>query len=256
MNPEIRYLPSNAHGRDFVLGDLHGEADLLLEKLRQLDFDPAHDRVFSVGDLIDRGQDSPRALDLLEQPWFYAVLGNHEAMMIDATLHQLDLEQWLSTGGQWSREMPANWLYQQARRLARLPHIMVVGEGERRFNIVHAALMDFDGRQLSDAELDDPQRLQQLDIDTLIWSRLLARDYWKFLQGKAAAGPAWHEGLSLTFCGHTPVARPGLLRSHYFLDGGSGYAPVPGYRCGEPYVVDAMALLAQLRNGGSPATES
>lgn len=245
MTIQITRYACNARGRDFVVGDLHGETELLWRRLKQLEFDPGRDRLFSVGDLVDRGRDSAGALGLLDQPWFYAVQGNHENMLIDATLYGLDVEQWHAIGGDWSRWVPPAWLRRQALRLEKLPHVIVVGEGLHRFNIVHAGMLDGAGSVLTDADVDDVLAPQILDPEPLIWSRILARDYWKILQGKTRAGPAWQPGLSLTFCGHTPVSEPGLYRSHYFLDGGAGYGPDTIYG-GEPIVVEAKVLLQQL----------
>ena len=81
--PLIRTLPSNDQGRDYVVGDLHGCRQLLDQLLEFVDFSPENDRLFSVGDLIDRGSDSLGCLALLEKPWFYAVRGNHEEMLLD-----------------------------------------------------------------------------------------------------------------------------------------------------------------------------
>jgi hypothetical protein len=76
--PLVRALPSNQKGRDFVVGDLHGCFDLLDRLLEIVRFDPANDRLFSVGDLVDRCPDSFRCISFLGSPWFHAVEGNHE----------------------------------------------------------------------------------------------------------------------------------------------------------------------------------
>src|SRR3546814_4769251 len=78
-----RSFPPNKKGRDFVVGDIHGHFKLLTAALNNLDFNPELDRIFSVGDLIDRGPDSIDILKWLEKPWFHAVRGNHEQMLID-----------------------------------------------------------------------------------------------------------------------------------------------------------------------------
>lgn len=67
---------ANSLGRDFIVDDLHGCLDLLDIELDRVGFDPAVDRLFSVGDLIDRGPDSMGCLRLLNKPWFFAVRGN------------------------------------------------------------------------------------------------------------------------------------------------------------------------------------
>ncbi len=78
----IQYMPANPLGRNFVVGDLHGHPDSLMRLLDTVKFDDSKDRVFSVGDLVDRGPDSLKCLLLCKQSWFYAALGNHENVLV------------------------------------------------------------------------------------------------------------------------------------------------------------------------------
>ena len=85
MNPRIQRVAANSQGRDFVIGDLHGCLDQLQDKLNSASFAPERgDRLFAVGDLVDRGPDSLGCLKLLREPWFFSVLGNHDQMLLDA----------------------------------------------------------------------------------------------------------------------------------------------------------------------------
>ena len=84
MTSLILQLPKNAHGRDFVVGDIHFKTNDLHRGLRALGFDLAKDRLIAVGDLIDRGAGVLDGLKLLGEPWFFGVQGNHERMLIDA----------------------------------------------------------------------------------------------------------------------------------------------------------------------------
>lgn len=79
----IKKIPANVDGRDFVVGDLHGCFDELAKLLIHVKFDPTRDRLFSTGDLIDRGPRSKDCLSLLSKKWFFAVLGNHEELLIN-----------------------------------------------------------------------------------------------------------------------------------------------------------------------------
>jgi serine/threonine protein phosphatase 1 len=76
--PLVLRLPQNFHGRDFVVGDIHGAYDLVIKAMRAVRFNPKVDRILSVGDLIDRGKGSARVLGFLAQPYVHAALGNHE----------------------------------------------------------------------------------------------------------------------------------------------------------------------------------
>ena len=81
-------LATNTLGRDFVVGDIHGHASKLMEQLDQLRFDIDKDRLICVGDLVDRGPESAQALALLNEPWFFSVLGNHELLMVSGLKYQ------------------------------------------------------------------------------------------------------------------------------------------------------------------------
>ncbi|MBU2766125.1 hypothetical protein HAP94_07940 [Acidithiobacillus ferrivorans] len=81
-NPLVIHHEFNPIGRDFVIGDLHGCRAMLDTLLDHACFDPAMDRLFSVGDLVDRGPDSVGYLELLLESWFFSVLGNHDAMLL------------------------------------------------------------------------------------------------------------------------------------------------------------------------------
>ncbi|EOV9087845.1 metallophosphoesterase [Pseudomonas aeruginosa] len=50
--------------------------------MREAQFSPTHDRLFVVGDLIDRGPGSHRCARFLAQPYVHAVRGNHEDMLL------------------------------------------------------------------------------------------------------------------------------------------------------------------------------
>ena len=152
QNNKIIRLPANKTGRDFVLGDLHGTTDLLRALMEHLAFDPEKDRLFSVGDLIDRGEDSPGGLALLLEPWFHAVIGNHEDMMMDYLLprarQKYPMESsdgnpdhaFLFNGGEaWFGDYRMS--AEVKDRMESLPLLIVVGEGTERFHVVHADLV-------------------------------------------------------------------------------------------------------------------
>ena len=100
--PSTRYQKINAHHyrHIWVVGDIHGEYQLLQSRLHQLSFYPETDLLISTGDNIDRGPKSLNVLRLLNQPWFTSVKGNHEAMALDA-FETGDGNMWLASGGDW-----------------------------------------------------------------------------------------------------------------------------------------------------------
>lgn len=80
--PPVQNLPLNTKGRDFVIGDIHGRYDLVYEALSKVKFNEQTDRLFCVGDLIDRGQYSDHVADFLAKPFVYAIRGNHEDILL------------------------------------------------------------------------------------------------------------------------------------------------------------------------------
>ena len=79
----VKKMPVNVDGRDFVVGDLHGCYDELIKLLKYVNFDPKKDRLFSTGDLLDRGPKSIECLSLLNKSWFFPVMGNHEELLLN-----------------------------------------------------------------------------------------------------------------------------------------------------------------------------
>jgi serine/threonine protein phosphatase 1 len=76
------YNGFNEVGRDFVVGDLHGQIKQLLKQLSLLNFNFTCDRLFCTGDIIGKGSDSIDCLNLLTKKWFYSVMGNHEQLFL------------------------------------------------------------------------------------------------------------------------------------------------------------------------------
>lgn len=77
-------LPPNMVGKDYVVGDLHGDYDSLMRLMEFVNFNKGLDRLFCVGDLIHRGNKSDECLKLLTtsrpngEKWFYSTIGNHD----------------------------------------------------------------------------------------------------------------------------------------------------------------------------------
>ena len=67
----------------YVIGDVHGKAGMLEDLLKTWD---GHTRLLFLGDLIDRGEDSRRVLemvkDLVDNQGAICLSGNHEYMFL------------------------------------------------------------------------------------------------------------------------------------------------------------------------------
>lgn len=240
-------LPANERGADYIVGDLHGCLDQLEELLAKVGFNAYCDRLFSVGDMVDRGPDSLRCLGLLEQPWFFALMGNHEQMMLNHFLPWLlDDKQcpnpesdvgmgFILNGGAWILREPVGDyrprppLDRLLWRTLDLPMTMVVGEGEQRFNLVHAEFTR-PGFSLKSPGVwtdDDIDRLPEraepgVDVPSFRWSRSMMG-----VAVRAGNLPKRAEGLSITYCGHNIGSGVRVACSHICLDTGAFLAREP-----------------------------
>ena len=94
------HLEPNRKGRDLVVGDVHGHFATLRRMLAEIEVGE-HDRVFSLGDLVDRGPDSWAAKDWIvgsdpSARFDLVIRGNHEQMMLAALVEgpHRRLERW------------------------------------------------------------------------------------------------------------------------------------------------------------------
>jgi serine/threonine protein phosphatase 1 len=196
-------VEENTSGRDFVVGDIHGHFDLLHEELAYAGFNHHDDRLFSVGDLIDRGPKSLQCLELLNQSWFYAVCGNHEQMMIDFVLHNA-FPNWRRDYGQWLDNISDEEAKIWATRLDDLPVAMTLQCTDYKVGICHAEPAGLDW----DKVIKDPDSSKQM-----MWGRTV-------LRGEGDLGLV--KGIDFTVHGHTPVSQPRRIGNRYFLDTGAG----------------------------------
>lgn len=207
LKPEqiYRQIDPDAWRRIFLVGDLHGCYDLLLAKLARRQFDDKHDLLVSVGDLIDRGAQSLECLQLLEQPWFCAVRGNHEQMAIDA-LSWHDAEMWLANGGGWFFRLDDAKRRRAAELIGlcdELPLVIDIHMATRHCVVAHA-----------DYPLNTYAFLKDIDPEQVVWSRR------RINRNQRGIG-APIDGASHFFFGHTPLERVRHFYNQYYIDTGA-----------------------------------
>jgi len=103
------FRPPAPEGLTYVIGDVHGRADLLLDLLDRIvaeaDGWAAPPALVFLGDYVDRGEESRATLDLLiavaDWPEMAPVflMGNHERMLLDFLADPVEGARWLRVGG-------------------------------------------------------------------------------------------------------------------------------------------------------------
>lgn len=220
----IQKHEANTQGRDFFVGDIHGQYRLLQDAMQRVSFDKSVDRMFSVGDLIDRGSDSFDCLSLAFEPWFYGVRGNHEMLAHDALIAENDgdwlkNDLWMINGGTWVLSENALEVRQiLGEALRYLPYAREVKVAGKRIGMVHAEppedwlLIEMAGRAYK---------------QEMVWGRTRIKK-----QDTTPVG-----GIDAVVVGHTIVREPAWLGNVFYIDTGA-------FHTGNLTLIDAREVLA------------
>jgi len=271
MKNPLKTFEPNIKGRDFAIGDLHGSYSVLMNLLKNLNFDQSVDRMFSVGDLVDRGPSSQKCLALLYEPWFHAVLSNHEQMMLEAFDGGYMGNFWVQNGGAWGLEAYAEFnrakkqsegtivvsdevfeTWDLVKKVHELPFLMTINmQDGRKFHMLHAELPP-SAVGITDSDLSSPERVRELATDydgrngdSFLWSRFHFGSYSRTdlsnqnklvrtaaYKYKGSTGP-YNKNLSHIISGHSILQRPLTLIGQTNIDTGA-YMTYPSNEYGTP----------------------
>jgi len=209
----VTRYPLNTTGRDFICGDLHGSFDVLLQALRHAGFDTKHDRLFSVGDTVDRGSESERALAFLRTPWVHAVRGNHEDMFLDLYANDAPSEAAIEyvtarNGMDWWRALPEDRRRDFIAEFRKMPIAIEIETARGLVGLIHA---EVPAGLTWQAFLEQVEHGDDRTIEHALWSRT------RVSHADASGVP----GVGRLFCGHTPVNRPHRLGNVFYIDSGA-----------------------------------
>lgn len=213
----------NPLGRDLIVGDIHGCFSKLQTRLDALCFDFSRDRLFSVGDLVDRGSESKQALGWLEKPWFHAVRGNHErmaCMWFDGSYS--DRSNYITNGGAWFLALTRPEQGSFANAFGALPLAIELQTDSGKVAIIHAECPFHTFAEL-EGYLQGPHCEQV--AEHCVWSRDRITN--------------WREepvtDVRAVVVGHTPMDEQVTLGNHIYID-------TMGWRRGEFTILDAATL--------------
>lgn len=227
----------NPNGRDFVVGDIHGNLALLEKVLDYHQFKPESDRLIAVGDLINRGTDSLNTLRLLSEPWFFSVAGNHERMIsqhrLALTRRQLNAEErqkMASIGAQWlldaydslNEDKWADLITEIMNLISQMPLMIQVGNGPDAVGVIHAELPDWDWYR-SVTRLERIKKVKFWDqprdepsIESILWGSSQIESLMNGEQNdRHISGIAW------VIQGHSVLTTPKRAGNRLWIDTGA-----------------------------------
>jgi serine/threonine protein phosphatase 1 len=173
----IQIYSKNLIGKDYICSDIHGHFSILQQALNVVGFNEECDRLFSLGDLIDRGDESNLSLEWLAKPWFFAIQGNHERMLINTIESQSDMlrNQWMMWGGSWAEDMDDDELAFYYQAFSKLPiAIEIELTNGKTIGLVHAELPnEYDWNSVRNLlQTIDPSKVEAiLETSDMLWNR-------------------------------------------------------------------------------------
>lgn len=174
------------NGRLIAIGDIHGCHLEFAEMLSRLDLTP-DDRVVLLGDLVNRGPDSRRVIDLAREAGAAALLGNHELRLLRYRKTG-DKKYIKDTDLQTIEQLrPADWTYLEGMALTFV-------EPELNSVFVHGGFLP-----------GVPWQKQPPEVVTRI--QVVDRDGRPAKRAEAPAAPLWADlwsGPPFVVYGHTP----------------------------------------------------
>lgn len=213
--PIVRRFPLNTVGRDFAVGDIHGHFTLLQEALAAIGFDPTRDRLFAVGDLVDRGPECEQALAWLGMPWFASVRGNHDDYV--CRYDSCQVGNWLVNGGLWFQGLLPAEKAEYATWFRDLPIAIQVETPGGPVGLVHADCPGGSWPEMLDAlEALEGGALRDLR-NACMWSR----------KRHESRDQSVIEGVRVVVVGHTPLDAPEKLGNVIHIDT-AGWCPQAG----------------------------
>lgn len=211
MKKLVQRFAKNEKGRDLIIGDIHGCFTKMGAALRAIGFDPEQgDRLFSVGDLVDRGPESIEALNFITCDFVHAVAGNHEDMAVRWPNDRMDADNYRANGGAWMMALDRETQLEVSHALGALPVAIELETQHGLVGIVHAEC-PFDDWHAFTAKLEDdslPSGYLSKMIDAAQWAR----------ERINSGNDSMVAGVRAVVVGHTPMPQMTSLGNTLFID--------------------------------------
>ena len=133
------------------------------------------------------------------------MLGNHEDALIAVAAGSMRRQSWYGIGGAWAETLADEQLSALAACLSVLPLVRIVGDGRSASTFCTPS-------SSAPTPISKSPNFPGDVRNTLLWGRGLAL---------GSADPARQRGLSLTYCGHTPMRDVKQIGSQVFIDTGA-----------------------------------
>ncbi|RGD90553.1 metallophosphoesterase [Acinetobacter sp. SWAC57] len=208
----VKVWDKEIKGKLYAVGDIHGCYNLLMNRLNEIAFDFENDLLVAVGDLVDRGTQNVKCIELLSKPWFTSVRGNHEDLCIGGLHNESYKRCHVANGGEWFYMLDGQAMYNIAKTFAGLPVVLEVNHNGKKFGFVHGHIEQNNWDEFKETFTQEPTSFRD-PSELAMWGRERLND--ENLQYTHVSG------VDAVIMGHTVTQKPCKRDNCYWIDTGA-----------------------------------
>lgn len=220
----VKQLKLKTENRLFFVGDVHGEYNCLEKKLKSVSFDEKKDVLVFVGDLVDRGQEIKKVLDLfIKNESFYGVIGNHDNYMFNSFVDKTWEKDKRNGSEQTIQQLDINNIKNYSKKLLKkMSLILEIEQNGVKFGVIHAGI-PFDSNKPTEWEKIKRKAKRNKNYRmNLIWDRsVIAAFKPDLMPQKRINGdlkPPFIKGIDFLIHGHTTLYEAQSFDQRYYID--------------------------------------
>lgn len=217
MMKHVQSIDGSVFKSVYVVGDLHGSYQLLMNHLNSISFNFDEDLLICTGDLVDKGKENLECISLLKRPWFRTVRGNHEELCIKG-LYDLKLRQLHErNGGEWFYQLQSHQQFEIIKNFEGLPIVIELNLKNKKVGVVHADIDIHDWKAFKQDVAKGDYAIP--GITSAYTNGLWGRGRIK----KHSEEYDVVEGIDAIYLGHTIVKEMTQIDNCYYIDVGSSF---------------------------------
>lgn len=206
----VKVWDKEIKGNLYAVGDLHGSYNLLMGRLKDIGFDFENDLLVAVGDLVDRGAQNLECIELLSQPWFTSVRGNHEDLCIWGLTNTAAMKCHIDNGGEWFYQQDLAKQHEIAEKFEKLPIVLEINHHGKKFGFVHGHI---EQNNWDDFKSSFSQQMMRDAGQLAMWGRdRMDLDKTQYMHV---------QGVDAVIMGHTVTQKPCKRDNCYWIDTGA-----------------------------------
>ena len=214
----VKIWDKEIKGKVYAVGDIHGCYNLLMSRLNEIGFDFGNDLLVAVGDLVDRGIQNEECVNLIDEPWFTSVKGNHEDLVIMSDTNSSYFNCHTQNGGEWFYDLDYQVQREIIKKLEALPIALEVNYQGRKFGFVHGHIEQNNWDEFKSIlnDFDQAQYIvdhKRFPTELAMWGRERLNDENQQYTHVS--------GVHAVIMGHTVTQRPCKRDNCYWIDTGA-----------------------------------